>query len=223
MRILIVEDDDDILAILYAHLEKENAIVDSAGDGITGLHRAVTEEFDALILDINLPGMDGLTLCRRLRDDAANPVPILMLTSNADLDSKIEGFEAGADDYLVKPFEPDELWMRLRAITRRSKPTGERQLKVGDLSLDLSTLTAERGAHQFHLSPIAIRILELLMRESPNVVRRESIERHVWGDDPPDSDSLRAHIYALRSAIDKPFEQALLHTVPKVGYRLSAA
>lgn len=223
MRILIIEDDDDILQLLYAHLEAEKAVVDSATDGITGLHRAVCEEFDAIILDINLPGINGLDLCRRLRGDAAKTTPILMLTSNNDLECKVEAFEAGADDYLVKPFEPMELSARLGAIIRRSgtaKATST--LKVDDLTLDLDTLSVSRNGQEFHLSPISIRILELLMRESPKLVTRDSLLHHVWSDNPPDSDSLRAHVYALRNAIDKPFPKPLLHTVPRLGYKLAA-
>lgn len=223
MRILIIEDDDDILQLLYTHLEEQEMVVDSASDGVTGLHRAVCEEFDAIVLDINLPGINGLDLCRRLRGDAASATPIIMLTANDELESKIEAFEAGADDYLVKPFEPSELSARLTAIVRRStKAKATNKLTVEDLTLDLDTLSVTRAGQEFHLSPISIRMLELLMRESPKLVTRESLEHHIWSDDPPDSDSLRAHVYALRNAIDKPFPTPLLHTVPRLGYKLAA-
>lgn len=221
MQILIIEDDPDIVALIYAQLEAEGHILDSAGDGVTGLHRAVTSDFDVIILDLNLPGMNGIELCKKLRTEANNNVPVLMLTSATRLDDKIEAFDAGVDDYLLKPFAPKELSARLKALVRRSQPSESRRMEVADLSLDLDMMHVERAGRRLRLSPIGIQILELLMRESPKVVTRGKIEEAIWGDTPPDSDALRAHIYSLRNTIDRHFEVKLLETVPRKGYRLS--
>lgn len=222
MRVLVIDDDEDIVNLLYEYLESRGNIIDSAGDGVSGLHLAVVNDYDVIILDINLPGLNGFDLCQKLRKEARKSTPILMLTSRTSVEEKIDGFGRGADDYLDKPFSVLELEARVQALLRRGKPREENRLSVADLTLDLDTLEVIRQGTRINLSPIHIRLLALLMRESPRIVTRQELENSVWGDDPPDSDSLRAHVYTLRNAIDKPFDTALLHTAPKVGYRLAA-
>ncbi len=223
LAILIVEDNADLAANIADYLEARGHLVDVALDGITGLHLAVSLPHDIIVLDLMLPGMNGLTLCRRLRQDAQSSVPVLMLTARATLDDKIAGFAEGADDYLVKPFELRELDMRLQALARRAR-TGDtlRRLIVADLAFDLDTLAINRAGRPISLAALPMKILELLMKRTPQVVWRREIEQAVWGDNPPDSDSLRVHMHTLRSAIDGQEVQPLLHTIRGVGYQLKA-
>jgi DNA-binding response OmpR family regulator len=221
--ILLVEDNPDLAANIADYLEARGYLVDVAMDGVTGLHLAVSQPHDVIVLDLMLPGIDGLTLCRRLRQDARSDVPVLMLTARTTLDDKAAGYSEGADDYLVKPFELRELDMRLRALLRRGRSSESlRQLKVGDLQFDLDTLTVERAGRTISLTAVSLRILELLMKRSPSVVRRHDIEQAVWGDSPPDSDALRVHMHTLRSAIDVDGLPPLLLTVRGIGYQLKA-
>jgi len=223
IAVLIVEDNRDLAANMTDYLEARGYLVDVAMDGVTGLHLAVTQPYDVIVLDLMLPGIDGLTVCRRLRQDAQSSVPILMLTARATLDDKAAGFGEGADDYLVKPFELRELDLRLRALTRRARANETlRQLTVADLLFDLDTLTVQRAGQRIPLPVVALKILELLMKRTPSVVRRRDIEQAVWGDSPPDSDALRVHMHTLRSAIDPPGLPPLLHTLRGIGYQLKA-
>lgn len=223
ISVLIVEDSPDLAANIADYLEAKGYLVDVALDGVTGLHLAVTQPHDVIVLDLMLPGIDGLTLCRRLRQDAQSSVPVLMLTARATLDDKAAGFGEGADDYLVKPFELRELDLRLRALTRRAHASASlRRLKVADLEFDLDTFSVQRAGQALSLPALPLKILELLMRRAPGVVRRGEIEQVVWGDSPPDSDALRVHMHTLRSAIDPPGRPPLLHTLRGVGYQLKA-
>ena len=219
--LLLVEDHPDIAMMICDYFEEKNCVVDYAADGVTGLHLAVSNDFDAIILDLMLPGMDGLDLCRKLRSDAAKATPILMLTARDTLDDKIAGLDAGADDYLVKPFEIEELDARLRAMMRRAQGQIVREtLQVSDLKIDTGTLEVERAGKKLTLTPIGMKLLMHLMKASPKVVTRRQLERSVWGDIVPDSDALRSHLYNLRKIIDRPFDKPLLHTIPGSGYRL---
>ncbi len=219
MRILIIEDNPDIAANLGDYLEDRGHTVDFAGDGVTGLHLAVVNDFDALVLDLALPGMDGLEVARKLREDAGKDTPILMLTARDRLEDKLAGFEKGADDYLVKPFELQEVEVRLAALSRRGRRR-RRELQVGDLSYNLDTLVVTRAGHEIELNPIGLKLLRCLMNASPNVVSRAELETEVWGEEMPDSDSLRVHIHSLRSVLDKPFGSQMIQTRHGIGYRL---
>jgi DNA-binding response OmpR family regulator len=220
MRILIIEDNPDIAANLGDYLEDQGHTVDFAGDGVTGLHLAVVGDFDAIVLDLALPGMDGLEVCRKLRTEADKDTPVLMLTARDRLEDKLAGFETGADDYLVKPFELQEVAARLKVLTARGRRRSSRQLKVGDLRFNQDTLSVTRAGQEIYLNPIGLKLLQCLMKASPNVVSRGELEMEVWGEEMPDSDSLRVHIHSLRSAIDKPFDSQMIQTRHGIGYRL---
>ena len=222
MRVLVVEDNRDIAGNVGDYLEARGATVDYAYDGVGGLHLALTTEPDVIVLDVMLPGMDGLTFCRRLRQDAERRTPVLMLTARDALADKLEGFDAGTDDYLVKPFALQELWARLRALRQRFDSPSSSGLRIADLELDPGTRTVRRGDRSIELGRAPFVLLELLMRRSPNVVSRHQLEEALWGDDPPDGDVLRSHMYTLRKAIDRGSEgPALLQTLRGVGYRLA--
>ncbi|MDR2187081.1 MAG: response regulator transcription factor [Azonexus sp.] len=219
MRLLIIEDHPDILANIVDYLEAAGHTVDCAYNGPGGLHLALTGHHDLIVLDIMLPGMDGFQVCRSLRD-SGNHTPIIMLTARDTLDDRLQGLRLGADDYLVKPFALAELEARIEAVQRRARGASPR-LQVADLALDLDTLRVTRGGQVLRLNPACLKLLEILMRKSPGVVRREALEAAMWGDDPPASDSLRSHLHLLRLAVDRPFPRPLLHTVHGVGYRLA--
>ncbi|MGH8050687.1 MAG: response regulator transcription factor [Arenimonas sp.] len=221
MRILVIEDNRDIAANLGDFLEDRGHTVDYAADGVAGLHLAVVNDFDAIILDLNLPGMDGLEVCKRLRAEGRKQTPVLMLTARDSLDSKLAGFESGADDYLVKPFALQEVEARLAVLARRGKAAQPRVLHVADLEYNLDTLEVMRGGQSIQLNPTALKILQSLMEASPSVVTRLELENRVWGEELPDSDSLRVHIHGLRAAIDKPFDKALIQTRHGIGYRIA--
>ncbi|MGE8498872.1 MAG: response regulator transcription factor [Pseudomonas sp.] len=221
MRILVIEDNRDILANVLDYLQLKGFTVDCAQDGLSGLHLATTGHYDLIVLDIMLPGMDGYQVCQRLRDDGSSEVPILMLTARDALDDRLKGLRSGADDYLIKPFALAELVARIEAILRRSQGSRKRQLTVADLVYDLDTLYVSRAGQALKLNPLGLKLLAVLMQKSPAVVRREVLEEALWGDDCPDSDSLRSHIHQLRQVLDKPFATPLLHTLHGVGYRLA--
>jgi DNA-binding response OmpR family regulator len=224
MRILIVEDHPDILANLYGFLEPKGHVLDSARNGYAGLALASENEYDVIVLDIGLPGLNGLELCEKLRNELSNRTPVLMLTARDSLADKVAGFDNGADDYLVKPFSLVELEVRLKALVRRSegKHGVTTRLRVGDLVFDPDTLEASRAGQPVTLTRTGYTLLRTLMTASPRIVPRETLEHAVWGDDRPDSDALRTHIHALRQAIDKPFPHPMLRTVAGVGYRLAS-
>jgi DNA-binding response OmpR family regulator len=221
MQILIIEDNKDIAANIADYLEPLGHVLDFAADGLSGMHLALTKSFDVIVLDLMLPGMDGITLCRKLRQEGGITTPVLMLTARDQLDDKLSGFQAGADDYLVKPFSVKELEVRLQALVKRMSQHGtDKTLRVGNLIYNPDTMKATREGNALELNPIQRRLLELLMQNSTRVVSREELERHIWGDILPDNDLLRTHIYGLRTVIDKPFTNKLLHTVHGAGYRL---
>ncbi|WP_226648498.1 response regulator transcription factor [Microbulbifer variabilis] len=221
MRILVVEDNRDILINIIEYLENEGYNVDSAQDGLSGLHLAATHQYDLIVLDIMLPGIDGYLFCQRLRNDARLDTPILMLTARDALEDRLRGLRFGADDYLVKPFSLAELVARIEAITRRSQGKGVAQLYVSDLVFDPATHQVSRSGQILKLNPMGIKLLVLLMKKSPAVVKREDLELEMWGEDIPDRDSLRSHIHQLRQVVDKPFTRPLIHTVHGIGYRLA--
>ncbi len=222
LSILIIEDNAQLAANLYDYLEGCGHSLDAAPDGLSGLHLASSRDYDAIVLDWNLPRLDGLTVLRRLRGEAKKKVPVIMLTARDQLADKIDGFESGLDDYLVKPVALAEIEVRLRSLVSRLRQSAapDDVLVVGDLRFHVGTLEIHRGGRRIALSRTGRRLLELLMRESPQVVTRARLERAAWGDGTPGTDLLRSHMYVLRRAIETDAEKPLLHTVAGSGYRL---
>ncbi len=221
MRLLIIEDNPDILANLHEFLEPLGYTLDSARSGTAGLSLALEHSYDAIVLDLMLPGIDGLEVCRNLRTVRGGATPVLILTARDTVQDKVIGFESGADDYLVKPFSLIELDMRLKALWRRASGLNEKaKLRFSNLEFDPGTYEAKRAGQLLHLTPIGYRLLAALLRAAPDVVSRKELEHSVWGDHPPDSDALRTHIRGLRLALDKPFSQPMLKTIPGIGLRL---
>ena len=219
--VLLIEDHRDIAEMVHAWLDGRGYALDYAADGVTGLHLAVTNHYDVIVLDLILPGMDGLELCAKVRQEARRDTPILMLTARDTLHDKIAGLDAGADDYLVKPFEIRELEARVRALIRRRRgDLSPERLSAADLVLDTGTFRASRCGRELSLTPIGIKILTELLKASPRVVSRHELERRIWGDVLPNSDVLRSHLYSLRKAVDRPFKEPLLETVQGAGYRI---
>lgn len=222
LQILLIEDHQDLAETVVDFLESMGATVDYAADGMTGLHLVRQNRFDMLLLDINLPGMNGFSLCREIRENDNNSTPVIMMTARDELADKLDGFESGADDYVVKPFDLPELVARIKSLHRRQlgKVAAE-VLTIADLELDTGTREAKRAGKTLSLTPAGFQILTILLKHTPNVVSREQLESDLWGDDPPASDTLRSQIYKLRKTVDKPYTNPLLHTVAGAGYRLA--
>jgi DNA-binding response OmpR family regulator len=219
--ILLVEDHADLAATIGDELEARGFIMDFAADGASALGLALTQSYDLILLDLMLPKLSGIDVCQRLREQHVS-TPILMLTARDQLADKLEGFETGADDYLVKPFDMEELVARIRSLLRRSRgEVSASEYRVADLQFDTGSLEVKRAGKRIEVSPTGLRILRILMRESPNVVTRETLEKELWGDLLPDSDTLRSHMYNLRREIDRPFSEKLLHTLPGIGFKLA--
>lgn len=224
MRILIIEDDAETAAYLVKGLSESGHRAERVGDGKDGLFRALEEDFDALVVDRMLPGLDGLALIRSLRA-AGKKTPALFLSALGEVDDRVEGLRAGGDDYLVKPFAFSELLARLEALIRRGE--GEQAprtvLKVADLEMDLLTRTVRRAGRNIELQPREFRLLEYLLRHSGQVVTRTMLLESVWDYHfDPQTNVIDVHISRLRSKVDKDFEGPLLHTVRGAGYVLRA-
>jgi DNA-binding response OmpR family regulator len=223
MKILVIEDDADIASNIGQYFEDKGHQLDFAYSGNHGLELAIGNRFDLIILDLMLPGKDGITVCREFREKARQDTPILMLTARDTLDDKISGFEAGTDDYLVKPFSLLELEVRVHALTRRGQAKkASAVITVDNLELNQDTMQVTRASHPVKLKPKAFKILEYLMQNADRVIPRGELIEQIWTDDPPEGDPLRVHIHSLRKKIDEPFEQKLIHTVHGIGYRLGS-
>ncbi len=221
IRVLIVEDNRDLSAIIGDHLEADGNVLDYAFDGKSALRLALLQTYDVIVLDIMMPRMDGLEFCSQYRELASHPARIIMLTARDTLEDILEGFRRGADDYLVKPFALPELTARIRALFRRDKLLSQPVLQVGDLTFNRQTLEVRRQDQDIDLNPSCLKLLARLMEASPCVVPRVELEHVVWGDMPPKSDVLKAQLYKLRSAVDKPFNRPLIHTLHSIGYRIA--
>jgi len=221
IRALIVEDNRDICGNIAGYLEKHNYVLDFAYDGPSAVELALSNAFDVIVLDLMLPRMDGLSVCQKLRNEAELETPILMLTARDTLDDKLDGFKVGADDYLSKPFELQELHARLQALCKRNQRKTTNLLTVADLTMNRSTLQVHRAGEHIDITPAGMRLLQKLMEQSPSVVTRDELETLLWADERPDNDALRSHMYKLRQLIDRPFERPLIHTVHRIGYRIA--
>jgi two-component system response regulator MprA len=222
-RLLVVDDDPALARTLRRALGVEGYDVDCAGDGAEALDRLSAASFDAVVLDVSMPRVDGLTVCRRLRE-RSDRTPVLMLTARDAVGDRVSGLDAGADDYLVKPFSLDELNARLRALLRRTAgELGGERLAFGELSLDLSSLRAARGTRRLELTRTELRLLELFLRNPEQVLPREVIYERVWGHDiSATSNSLDVYVGYLRRKTEEAGEPRVLHTVRGVGFMLAA-
>jgi DNA-binding response OmpR family regulator len=218
LHLLIVEDQADLAANIWDYFSRRGHSVDHAADGQAGLRMAMSGDHDVIVLDLGLPRLDGLELCRRLRE-AGSGVPVLMLTARDQLEDKLRGFSEGADDYMVKPFSLRELEARIGVLSRRGQPPPGQPLACGGLELDPGAHLARREGRTIVLTRTQTRALECLMRDSPRIVGHAKLMRAIWGADGGDMTSLHSHVYALRRLIDKPFARPLLHTVHGTGYR----
>jgi DNA-binding response OmpR family regulator len=221
MRILIIEDDLDLSATLGDYLEVVGHEADFAYDGHAGTRIASTSSFDGIVLDLGLPGIDGLEVCRRIRAGQKGSVPILILTARDLLEDKLAGFAAGADDYLLKPFEMQELVVRLEALQRRARGTHDSGIiQVADLVIEPKLGRISRAGDVIELHRIGVELLTILARESPRLVPRDEIEQRIWGGESPDRDLLRSHLYLVRQVVDRPYGVPLIQTVRGRGLRL---
>lgn len=222
LRILVIEDSPGLRLSLASLLESHGHRADFAADGRSGLRLALAEPPDVLVLDLGLPGLDGLRVCEAIRKQCDRHVPILMLTARDTLDDKLRGFEAGADDYLLKPFAGDELLARCLALSRRHRAGLPHELRIGTLCIDRKRGQATRLGQSLFLHHTPFRILLALAEAWPRTLTRSELIQTLWGDDPPPSDPLRSHLYSLRLTLDKPFPRPMLRTVHGVGFRLDA-
>jgi DNA-binding response OmpR family regulator len=220
VRVLVVEDDEEIAQVLQRSLRMEGYEVKLAEDGVAALEESAVFEPDAVVLDLGLPRLDGVDVARRLRDDG-DEVPILMLTARDALESRVEGLDVGADDYLVKPFERQELLARMRALLRRRPPRGMAPLRVGDLMLNPDTHEVSRGERKIELTQREFELLEYLMRNERLVISRQKLLDEVWGYDPFSiTNTIEVFVSNLRRKLEAGGEPRLLHTVRGAGYVL---
>ena len=223
MDVLIIEDNTVIATNIAEYLSEKGHTADFAQNGIVGLQLALQNNYDAIILDLVLPGMNGLSLCEKYHQQSTQKLtPIIMLTAKDTVDDIVAGLSAGADDYLVKPFSLKVLLARLEVLQRRSLIKNNQPiLSSHDLIINLDTREIKRGTALISLKPTTTKILEFLIRNTHRVVTRKEIEKEIWGDNPPAGDSLRAHIYNIRHAIDRDNNIPLVHTIHGIGYRIA--
>tara|TARA_B100001113_G_scaffold327110_1_gene300494 strand:- start:1467 stop:2147 length:681 start_codon:yes stop_codon:yes gene_type:complete len=213
---LLVEDNVSLAKTVIAYFDLEGIDCDYASNGSQGLELALLNDYQVILLDINLPRINGLEVCEMIRKQGVD-IPVMMLTARDSLEDKLAGFDAGTDDYLVKPFELSELVARVKALFKR-RSLHSMKLEVGPLVMDLSLKTVCREGQKLKLTPTCWKLLEILMRESPNLVSREKMQNTIWNEpDLPESDVLKVHLYKLRQQVDKPFSIKLIQTVSSHG------
>jgi two-component system OmpR family response regulator len=221
MRLLLIEDDKKIALFIKTGLKESGFAVDYVTDGVDGLHLALTEPYDIAIIDIMLPGMDGLSIIREMRNKDVD-TPVIILSAKKSVDERVEGLKAGGDDYLIKPFAFSELLARVQAqIRRSSRVISPSELKFSDLTLNIQTRKVTRAGNEILLQPLEFSLLEYLMRNADRIVSKTMIMEHVWDYNfNPQTNVVEARICHLRDKIDKNFEVKLIHTVRGVGYVL---
>ncbi|WP_328188293.1 response regulator transcription factor [Marinobacter sp. OP 3.4] len=224
LRLLIVEDQVDLAENLFEFLGEDRYVLDFAADGLTALHLLATQTYDVIVLDLMLPGVNGFEICRRIRQDLSCQTPILLMTALGALKDKEQGFEAGADDYIVKPFELRELQLRVEALHRRHSPQPD-VVQAGDVRFDPGTLEVRLNGRTTALSGTPARLFEMLIRAYPNFLSHEALSDALWGGarhGDIEGNSLRTHIYTLRKSLQAGVGEALVKTVHGRGYRLEA-
>ncbi len=220
LHILLIEDQHSIAKNIAGYLEQKGHSLDFACNGLQGVELALQQFYDLIILDLNLPMMDGLQVCQQLRLHADRQIPIIMLTARDSIEDKISGFHAGADDYLTKPFSLEELEVRCLALSRRHLLQRKESIVLGPLLIDKKRKTVSREGLPLELHTMGYKILLLLAEAYPRVVSRSELSHQLWRDEPTESDALRSHIYQLRTVLDKPFATPLLKTIFGVGFTL---
>jgi DNA-binding response OmpR family regulator len=219
LRILLIEDQRAMAENIWEFLESREQVMDHAADGQSGLQLALDNTYDVIVLDIGLPRLDGIEVCKRYRAQGGS-TPILMLTARDRIEDKLLGFEAGADDYLTKPFELRELAARIQVLHKRQQRQSPVVLCIADLALDVAARSATRQGQPLNLSPAGYRLLEALMRKSPHVMQYSELAQALWGDAEHDPARLHTHVSLLRAAVDRAYEQPLILTVHGFGYRI---
>ena len=220
MKILIIEDEKKIVSFIKSGLQSEGHTADAAYDGEDGLYRAEEADYDLIILDIMLPIIDGIALCKKLRL-AGRTMPIIMLTAKDTVEDRVKGLDAGADDYLTKPFSFAELLARVKALSRRHSGKKSEMLKAGDLTLEPETYIVRRGKKEINTSPTEFKLLKYLMENQKRVLSKTLILENIWGYDfSPESNIVDVYIKYLRDKIDKGFKKSLIQTVHGIGYRI---
>jgi len=220
LYVLLVEDQLNIARNISDYMEEKGHVFDFANQGQQGLELALVHHYDLIILDLNLPIMDGLEVCQQLREKASRHIPILMLTARDSIEDKVSGFTVGADDYLTKPFSLQELEVRCMALSRRHLLQANDTITLGPLRLNRKRKQVTRDGQLLDLHAMGFRILTVLAEAYPQVVSRSALSQKLWGDEPTESDAIRSHIYQLRSVLDKPFDFPIIKTVHGVGFTL---
>lgn len=220
MKVLIVDDSHDIVETIMDYLELEGITADCAYNGQSAINLLAEQHYDVIVMDIMMPKLDGLNTVKKLREEVYCSTPILFLTAKDTLQDKIAAFTSGGDDFLNKPFAMEELCLRLHSLANRGPRLDVGMLRFADISLNLQTQQATRAGQAIKLSKIQLTLLKVLLKHAPAIVSKEVLIEAVWGEDAPSSDSLRSHIYGLRSALDKHFTKTRLETIHGQGYKL---
>nr|WP_277611314.1 response regulator transcription factor [Microbulbifer celer] len=219
---MLIEDNPTIARQTGDFLQSHGWQLDFAHNGQLGTELALQNQYDLVLLDLNLPDMDGLEVCQQIKRDAPVNIPVLMLTARDAFADKVQGFSTGADDYLCKPFDLRELALRCQALARRNKLHQSRQLCIGELKIDQRQRSAARNGQSLQLTTIGFDILWLLAQAYPQPVSRSTLIHSIWGAEPPESDALKSHIYSLRRTLDRGHNSPMLKTLNNVGYRLTS-
>jgi len=220
LKILLIEDHIQLAEQLVAFLSGHGWTVDHASRGKQGINLALEQVYDLVILDLGLPDMDGIEVCRTIKASSDVNIPVLMLTARDSFSDKVTGFDVGADEYLTKPYDLRELALRCQVLTRRKTLFQNQSIELGPITLDITKHSVTRDEVDVVLNKASFTILKLLVEAHPNPVSRSRLIHELWGDEPPETDALKSHIYNLRAAIDKPFDTALVKTVTNLGYKL---
>ena len=220
MKILLIEDHIELANQLNQFLSDLGWAIDYSSTGKLGIELALKNEYDLIILDLGLPDIDGLEVCRKIKKQSSVNIPILMLTARDAFTDKVKGFDLGADEYLTKPYDLRELALRCKVLTRRQELFQSKEVSVGDLVLNTNENRVFREGKEISLNKTCFEILLTLANAYPNPVSKSRIIHQLWGDEPPETDALKSHIYNLRTAVDKPFEHAIIKTIVNVGYKL---
>ncbi|MGF1698911.1 response regulator transcription factor [Photobacterium makurazakiensis] len=222
MKVLIVEDNHHVAETIADYLELEGYTIDCAYHGLAAIQLVIENYYDVIVMDIMMPKVDGISAVRKMREEVFCNAPILFLTAKDSLEDKVAAFQAGGDDYLIKPFAMEELSLRLQALASRGCRKDIGLICFADLAINQATGEVLRAGKQLKLSRIQFKILTLLVKRAPAIVTRQEVVNAIWGDETPSSDALRSHVYGLRSAIDKDFVESRLETIHGQGYRLKA-